>query len=149
MDIERLAQKARKSISRYCIEECKAYCCRKGYLILDSVQLKLVMQNRQDELKDLVKEIKKGSFSMYMGNSKQPCPSLNEKYECIIHKKKNRPQACKEFPLFIKGKKIILSPRCLAVKEGKFYPYIIKFKELGYKILNTSCLEHIDTLNTK
>ena len=31
---ERIANKARTCISEFCYEECNAYCCRKGYLIL-------------------------------------------------------------------------------------------------------------------
>ena len=33
MNAEKIANKARKSISKYCIDECHAYCCRKGYLV--------------------------------------------------------------------------------------------------------------------
>ncbi|MBU1201278.1 MAG: hypothetical protein KJ583_02240 [Nanoarchaeota archaeon] len=116
LDGEDIVKIARKSIGKFCIEECKAYCCRKGYLILKENQLDLVMQGRKEELDCILKPLKDDTFSMFMGNHNQSCPSLTTSYTCQIHKKRNRPQACKDFPVFLTSNKIILSPRCLAVK---------------------------------
>jgi len=135
LDAEKIAKIARKSIGKFCVEECKAYCCRKGYLILNENQVDLVMQNRKDELKLMLKPLQNGTFSMYMGGTIQSCPSLAEDYMCRIHLNKNRPNTCKEFPMFLSGNKIILSPRCLAVREGKFFPYIKKLQKLGYSLI--------------
>ena len=135
MDAEAIAKQARKSIGRFCIEECKAYCCRKGYLILKPGQLDLVTQGNKAILAHILKQLSNGDYSMYMGSPGLPCPSLNSDFTCKIHKKRNRPQACKDFPLFIKGNLIILSSRCLAVKQNLFYPFIRRLQLLGYKLV--------------
>ena len=72
---ECIANKARKEIGKYCYEECKAYCCRKGYLILKPSQVDTVTQNRRTELeeKGILKKLtegkNKGCYSMYMSRS--------------------------------------------------------------------------------
>lgn len=136
MNPERIIAKARKSIGLFCKEECCAYCCRKGYLVLKKSQIDLVTNGKKKELeeKDLIMKKSQGAFSLFMGNKDYPCPSLLNDFSCSIHSKKNRPQACKDFPLFVKGKSLMLSPRCLAVRQGKLYPYIKKLLALGYKI---------------
>lgn len=138
MDAEKIAEKARKSISKFCIEECKAYCCRKGYLILNTNEVEEVTQGRKDELEDkkILKIIKDGRYSLYMGNYDAPCPSFKD-FKCIIYNSKNRPKTCRDFPLFIDGKNVFLSPRCLAVKNGLLYPYMMQLSMLGYKILKS------------
>ncbi|MFQ5474254.1 MAG: hypothetical protein ACE5DM_00290 [Candidatus Nanoarchaeia archaeon] len=51
---EAIADRARESISQYCIEECKAYCCRKGYLLLTPEEKALVAPDMK--VKKLYKE---------------------------------------------------------------------------------------------
>ncbi len=48
-DIERILDEARRSISKFCIEECKAYCCRKGHLTLTAKETDLITQNKTKE----------------------------------------------------------------------------------------------------
>jgi len=62
MDVEKIAKKARKSISKFCSEECRSYCCRKGYLVLTPSQADLVTQKKKKEYEDkkLLKGIKEG-----------------------------------------------------------------------------------------
>lgn len=134
MEAENIAKKARKSISQFCFEECNAYCCRKGYLLLTKKELDLVAGKKQIKIQ-LQKDNK---YSLFLGDT---CPSLQGNFKCKIHRNRNRPQACKEFPIFIYEKNIILSGRCLAVKQGKFYPYIKQWLKLGYKIHETDSLE--------
>ena len=45
-DIEQILDEARSSISKFCIEECKAYCCRKGHLTLTAKETDLITQNK-------------------------------------------------------------------------------------------------------
>lgn len=134
MDINKLADKARKSISSFCFEECKSYCCRKGYLIMTKKELDKISDGKGKELidKGSVKEIEKEKYSLYLG-TEAGCPSLKD-YRCSIHKSKLRPKMCREFPIFITEKSIILSPRCLAVKENKFYPFVKQAMNLGYRV---------------
>lgn len=150
MDTEKIAEKARKSISRYCIEECKAYCCRKGYLNLKPDQVNIITQGRRKELeeKKILHKINENNYSLYLGNHDMSCPSLNDDFTCRIHKDKNRPLACRQFPLFLEGKTIRLSSRCPAVKEGRLYPYVYKLTARGYKEAESNSYSDFDFVNT-
>jgi len=140
MKAEIIAEKARKSISKFCTGECKAYCCRKGYLVLSSEEADLVTQSRTKEFeeKGILNKIRDGKYSLDLGNSEYTCPSLKKDFKCRIHKNPKRPLACKNFPLFLDEKTVKLSPRCLAVKCRKIYPYIVQLLRLGYKLAETN-----------
>ncbi|MFH1972499.1 MAG: YkgJ family cysteine cluster protein [archaeon] len=145
--MEELANKARKSISNYCINECSAYCCRKGFLIVTEKELFLIKSCTDKDINVFVKSLENGNFSLYMGNSKFPCPSLDKNFSCKIHRKNGRPKICKDFPLFIKDGTVFLSERCFAVKNNMFYPYIIEFERRGFKIHKYSDIESLDIFN--
>ncbi|MFH1683184.1 MAG: hypothetical protein ABIA37_05310 [Candidatus Woesearchaeota archaeon] len=131
MNAEKLTQKARKDIGKFCMEECKAYCCRKGYLVLTTSQAELITHQKEAVLKDnLTLKLINGNYSL---NLHHDCPALHD-CKCDIHTKRNRPLACKQFPIFIDGMNVRLSHRCLAVKNGLFYPYVSKMLSLGYKV---------------
>ncbi len=134
-DINKIADEARNSLSKYCIEECKAYCCRKGYIIITPDEVDLLIGNKKEKLisKWTLKELIDGKFSFNFSNSFGGCTQLKDG-KCLIHKNEKRPKVCKEFPIFITGKTIRLSPRCYGIKAGLLYPFIKKFKELGYEI---------------
>lgn len=136
-----MADKARKSISSYCHNECKCYCCRNGYLILKGKETNLVTQNRRDELvtKNILTAIQDGNYSLKLGNSEEGCPSLKD-HQCSIHANRGRPLACKEFPIFVKGNTVQFSHRCLAVKEGLFYKWQKKFLALGFKVVESDSI---------
>jgi Fe-S-cluster containining protein len=130
---EKLAITARKSLSKYCYTECKAYCCRKGYLLLTAKEVKLIQNTHKKNLKITPTNKKKYIFNL--GSNTNGCPNL-QNYKCTIHKNPARPKACKEFPLFIwKNKTIMVTHACPAVKENKLYPYLAKFKTMKYKII--------------
>jgi Fe-S-cluster containining protein len=135
MNAEKIMEEARNSISTFCDEDCKAYCCRKGYLVLKPDQADLVTQGRKAELlkNKMLKELK-GNFSL---NLSLDCPSLKDN-KCTIHTHPNRPQACKDFPLFVERNWLKLSPRCLAVKMNKLYPYIHELLHNGYRLANSN-----------
>jgi len=135
MDAEKIMEEARNSLSQFCSEECKAYCCRKGYLVLNPDQVELVTQGRKEELlkNKMLKEIK-GKFSL---NLSKDCPSLKD-YQCSIHTHPNRPQACKDFPIFVEKKWLKLSPRCLVIKMNKLYPYIHQLIKMGYTLAQSN-----------
>ena len=146
---EKIANKARNSISNFCINDCKSYCCRKGYLILKKDEVPVVTQNKQEELtkKGLLKKIK-DKFSLYLGNYSQPCPSLKE-FKCSIYKNPKRPKVCHDFPIFLKEDKVYLSPRCLAVKQNLFYPFLKKLTLLGYKIEESDPFYDLELYNVE
>ena len=134
--VSNLANLARKSISNYCHEECNAYCCRKGYLPLNDKEIRVVLKDKLVEscLNGQVKKTITG-YSFFMGKLDHHCPCLIDN-KCTIHKSKQRPQCCKDFPVFVDYEKKLIrfSPRCFAVKEGKFYSYEAKFLRLGFKL---------------
>jgi Fe-S-cluster containining protein len=137
-EAEQIAKAARRSISSFCCEECRAYCCRKGHLNLSPDNIELVTQGRGKELegRKLLSKVNEANYSLYLGSHDSPCPCLKD-YKCIIHKSPRRPLACRDFPLFLEGSTIKLSSRCLAVKQGLLFPYIHKLTRLGYKLLKT------------
>ncbi|MDP3918397.1 MAG: YkgJ family cysteine cluster protein [Nanoarchaeota archaeon] len=143
MTPESIANKARNSLKDYCFLECNAYCCRKGYLVLNKKEyLKL---DKQKDYKILEKwDPTKISFTFFLGSG---CPALCPDFKCKIHKSINRPSPCKEFPIFIKGNNVILSGRCLAVRQGKFYPYINQWTKLGLNINITNSDENQDLIS--
>jgi len=82
-----------------------------------------------------------------MGNYDAPCPSLKD-FKCIIHKNPKRPLTCRQFPIFIDGNMIKLSPRCLAVKQGLIYPYISQLLKLGMKLSEENPFSDLDIEKT-
>lgn len=135
MDINQLADQARQSISDYCINDCKGYCCRKGFLSLNEDQVKLVVGNHKSKLvnNNHLIESHDQNFLLDLGNPIN-CPSQKNN-KCSIHTNPNRPSACKEFPVFIWTEGIKLSNRCPAVREGKLYPFVRQFVKAGFKII--------------
>lgn len=135
---EKIADKARSSISNVCIHECKAYCCRKGFLVLNEEEKDTIVQNKETELREkmVLKKLDNGKYSLNLANSGGSCPSLKDN-KCSIYTDPNRPLACKQFPVFVGDSKVRLSPRCLAVKMNLFYPYEKEWIKLGYKIDKT------------
>lgn len=74
-------------------------------------------------------------FALNLGASGFSCPNLSG-FKCLIHKSRSRPLACREFPLFIRKDKIVMVTfRCPAAKENLLYPFLAKFKKMGYKIV--------------
>jgi len=144
MTPEQVAAKARKSLASYCINECKSYCCRKGYLVLLKKQFSKVMNGKEQEYADKVKKVG-DSFSLFMGTPDMPCPSLREDFTCGIHKSSLRPLACREFPLFIRDNTIYLSNRCPAARDGLLYPYIARLVKMGLKYHKNE--EMLDMMN--
>ena len=132
---EKIAAQARKALSSYCSAECKAYCCRRGYLTLDDSNIALVSQGMQDELvaKKVITKVKEGRYSLYIGDYENPCPSLKNNI-CLIHSSRKRPKACREFPIIVRGNNVCVSLRCPAVNDGLLYPYLRRLKKLGFNI---------------
>ncbi|MBW2968276.1 YkgJ family cysteine cluster protein [Candidatus Woesearchaeota archaeon] len=139
MDAETTANKARRAISGFCLEECRCYCCRKGNLVMTLDEAMLVTQGKAAEL---VKQGKititaTGKYCMDMGKIEGGCPSLKD-YRCTVHNKKKRPKTCREFPIFVDAPYVKISSRCPAVTSGMLYPYIYKLRMMGYKVIEGS-----------
>jgi Fe-S-cluster containining protein len=127
---KRLAVKARNSIGQYCMEECSSLCCREGTITITDNELKLMSRDRI---------IIPGSITTFIKNQnklnlKVGCPSFIDN-KCAIHFNRGRPKMCKDFPLFIYGDKIVVAHDCSAVDAGKLFPYLHKFKKMGFKLI--------------
>lgn len=76
-----------------------------------------------------------GKTQIDFTNSLGGCPALKDN-KCIIHNNPERPKVCHEFPIFVYVDSIKISPKCPAYLNSKLYPYIKKFHELGFEIIN-------------
>ena len=136
-EIEKLADVARNSISNFCMNECHAFCCREGYILIHYQELDLMATKKlQEKLeKDgTIRELWDGKFSLNFSNSKTGCPAL-KKGLCKIHSNPKRPNVCKNFPIFIDRNEVKISKRCLAVQKGMLEDFREEAKELGYEII--------------
>ena len=132
-----LAQEARTSISDYCINVCKAQCCKRGQLLLMSDnEVKSIVGNKK-KLYENTGILKLSENGFYLYNSEiKTCKNLNQKTSlCKIHTNTSRPMVCRDYPIFIVRNSIIFGKTCPAAISGKFKDYEKKFKELGYKII--------------
>ena len=147
---KQIMEDARNSIGAFCSEECKAYCCRKGYLVITDSQADLLLGERRKEFeqKKLIKKQEDGRHSLFLGDYNHTCPRLKD-YVCTIHKNPNRPQACQDFPLFTEGKRIMLSPRCLAVKKEMLYPYVAELLAMGYELVKAPSFSDVELFACK
>ena len=147
---EALADEARNSISDICINECKAYCCRKGYLVVDPEDIDTVAQEKTEELlkTEQLQVNKEGKFALFLGDYDKPCPSLKDNM-CTIHTDGHRPKVCGDFPLFLEKDHVRESPRCLAVKMNKLYPFVKQITMLGFKPMKADPLGEIELFNVK
>jgi Fe-S-cluster containining protein len=139
-NINDISKETMFALSEYCINKCKAYCCRKGYLIVNEEQLNLILNNNEKKKQRLInnkdiKEMLNGKFSINFSTC-NGCPALSLKtFKCNIYENENRPQTCKDFPIFIVGKKIKISSRCPAKRDNKFFKFEKQAEKLGYEIV--------------
>lgn len=136
-EVDRIVNEARASLGHFCLEECKGYCCRKGYLALDNSNVDLVSQGHKEEyLKTrLLKLMSPGKYSISIVHD---CPCLDhETILCRIYADKRRPKVCAEFPVLMHESTIIFSSRCLAVRENKLFGYMKELEMLGCRIIES------------
>ncbi len=131
--MQEIIDKARDSLSEFCSSECKAYCCRSSYLVIKKYHFDLLSKKQLDFLYDnnLLIPLEDNTFSI---NMSKDCPFLKD-FKCSIYQK--RPQMCKDFPIFSKGKIVVLSKRCLAVQQNKLYPFVKELLDLGCRIIES------------
>lgn len=136
-EIERLANEARESISNFCINECRAFCCRGGFIKLKPEEAELYCGNKKDFLikTGSLREIWGGKYILDFKNSCGGCPQLKNN-KCMIHSNSLRSNTCKDFPIFILGKQIKISNRCPAKNERKFFKFEKEAINLGYEIVD-------------
>jgi len=85
------------------------------------------------EAKKRIKPSKTGYSYALEGN----CTFLDHKnFGCTIHKSTKKPKTCSDFPMYVRGKDVYVSPQCTAVKEGKLYEFISRLKNEGAEIIS-------------
>lgn len=132
---EELANKARESLSSYCINECKAKCCRMGFLLLTEAEVPLFKNTFKENLRSIPIQEDKKEFILNL--NKGGCPNLKDN-KCTIHTNPLRPKTCSSYPLFVrKNKTILISNTCEGVRENKLYPFLAEFKQKGYTLTYT------------
>lgn len=135
---EQIAAIARESISEFCINECKAYCCKKGYIRIKPTSLDIVIPKNKQKLLEKEGNLRElpfsGRYFLELSNSLGGCPSLKEN-KCLIHKDPHRPKVCSDFPIFIEGDSVRIPKKCTAEAQNKFFIYKKRFKELGFNIV--------------
>jgi hypothetical protein len=133
----KILKQARNSIGEYCMNECKAKCCRKGKLVLfNENEVNFICQNEKQNCENLgiLTKTKYNNYNYDL--EKKRCPYLTDDFKCSKWKDPNRPKICKDFPLFLSNEiYIITADFCPAVKEGKLDKYLKQLKELGFKII--------------
>ncbi len=115
--------KARELIGKYCYEECRASCCRRGMLVLDISEAEVISLGS--------KPGKDGKVTFDLG--KQKCPRLGKDYKCTIYE--NRPKACRDFPFLVSGNNVIIAPLCPLEKDKKLNFIIDVLKKGGYTVI--------------
>lgn len=118
MIIEKFLDEARDSLGEFCMNDCNAFCCRKGTLPVNEEEAKMFQEKNLSKVGENI-------------SLKLPCEKL-EGTKCGIYK--NRPKICKEFPIHQSKKIILISNRCPGVMQGKLYVYAKKLKEEGCEV---------------
>jgi Fe-S-cluster containining protein len=118
MDIHTLVDQARDSLSSFCSTTCKAKCCQRGKLIIAS----------HNQFPDAVKR----DDGLCEVDLTHGCPHLIN-HRCAIYPL--RPICCKEFPVYLRYKKILISSWCMGQQQGLLDSYIKQFKQQGYEVV--------------
>ena len=135
MDAFELVNEARSSIGTYCMNECKAQCCRRGFLpLLNKQQMDAVIGRKQNEFIKSKIITKKNNISI-LDMNKHQCPKLTEDFKCGIYNNKERPQSCADYPLMLANNMLIAASNCPAVQNGLLNKYFSELKKLGVKII--------------
>ena len=128
-----IAKEARESLSEYCMSVCKAKCCKKGRLLLQTKkEVNTISGERYKEFLDSgVIEMTSHGFATY-NLEKENCIMLVDDVFCRIHKSKLKPIVCNDYPIFLTKKYVIASQECPAVEKGMVEDYIFRITNLGY-----------------
>ncbi|MFW5705053.1 MAG: YkgJ family cysteine cluster protein [Nanoarchaeota archaeon] len=117
------------------MNECKAFCCQNGKLLLQTPQeVQIIALEEISEFKNskILTQSECGNYHYNL--EKKPCPHLKDS-KCTIHTNPNRPRVCKDYPIFIVRKFVLFSPSCPAVKAGMLNKFHEKIEKTGFKIV--------------
>jgi len=101
MDLEEInliLDQARNSISNYCINDCKALCCRKGKLLLQSEnEIKFISQGKENKFlkRKILQKTNDGNFTF--NHERVKCPYLTNDFKCSTWKDSKMTKVWKNF----------------------------------------------------
>ncbi|MBW3012026.1 YkgJ family cysteine cluster protein [Candidatus Woesearchaeota archaeon] len=125
-----LVDEARNSLGEFCSAKCNAHCFKHGFLELSERELVKIIHDRLYNFDiSRINDIAYARHSLKLGKD-IPCPCL-KKNKCTIYA--DRPQCCRDFPLFVNGKMIAVAPDCPGIDILK--PYLKKLEDIGFKII--------------
>lgn len=128
LNVTKLVEEAKGSISDFCINKCKADCCKNRIVPCRSesnIRVLLGLNNNADleEFSFMYpKKLKKTETGLYFVY--QPCANL-EKDRCNIYHESKRPPHCKDYPIVASYDKdgfpfVEYTSECKAVQKGLF-----------------------------
>lgn len=132
-----ILEEARNSIGEFCMKECKAFCCRNGFIFLrNEKEINSVVGDRKEffKKKGVLSKGENGFYRLKL-TEQDPCPKLGKNFECTIHKDEDRPRVCKDYPVIPYLNMIFLSPYCKAVEQGKLKEHEKAMKVEGFNII--------------
>ncbi len=124
MNIPELIDEARDSIGEYCMNTCKAKCCKRGKLAVNDEQAKFIIKNKKIKIEK--------KLGLTIINLDDVCPALKDN-KCGVYEK--RPQSCRDYPLFLNNNMIFADAKCEAVQKGMFYEFLKKIEKEGVKVI--------------
>lgn len=128
-NIEDFLDIIRFSLENYCLEICPSKCCSNGKICLTDKEAELISENSNAE-------ITKHHHLNVLNLTNRPCPKLNkETKECMIFDNELRPKMCKDFPLFLRYKTLVISEFCPATRfliTKKTEKYL---EEAGFRVV--------------
>lgn len=86
---------SQERLSDICTKQCRAYCCREGYLLLREEEKPKFIEMACERGKKVVFE-EDNEFRLDFAKQGGRCPLLGEHYQCLQYD--NRPVACQNFP---------------------------------------------------
>jgi len=138
--VDRILKNARNSISNYCINECKAKCCRKGSLLVQSKEELFSLIDEDDfqnlfEKQVITKSTNNDNWHVFNHESVGGCPKLDENNLCMIYENKDKPKICSDFPLFKVKNFILMADFCPVSKTNLLDDYFKELENFGFKII--------------
>lgn len=129
----------RNSLGPYCMNECKAKCCKMGKLLLQNNKEYETIIPKEKEEEYIKKEIivqNPQTKNVYFDHEKVGGCRHLKGVMCGIYQNPNKPQICRDFPIFKVGDYIMSSSFCQAVENKILDEQLEKVaKEFNLKLI--------------
>ncbi|MFT4310725.1 MAG: YkgJ family cysteine cluster protein [Candidatus Woesearchaeota archaeon] len=125
--MEHIAEQARTSLGPYCMSICQAKCCKFGQLVMNRHEAVPFLQKCTDKSKLTVHQNGTHYF-----NLAPACHNLQDS-KCSIYTQ--RPQTCRDYPIYVRGNTVILASSCEGFQIGLLDDYKKECEALGARVL--------------